>query len=1101
MSQLFVQSSQQIPLSDLATIVTKASFLWERLNTKQFAIAAGLLNEQKIDHRLERWCQVVAQGNWNTLQKRLEWEGLDFDTIRPQLGTVEFNAGQPLPKWAETLQKIIQTATEFQPELETFLPTDSENPIPFEDIFLPIIKVARLELRTRLEEHLPQLLLTETAYRNLERSLLQRLATFCTKTLHFEFSQARPFGQNLLNLLGLETESEKTKTHYNKFVNQLLQDGLMAFFCKYPVLGRLVATVVNFWVDFTAEFLQRLAEDKADIQQIFGEFGSEQPDYLGKVAEIKTSLSDPHKQGRTVILLTFESGLKLVYKPKDLGLEVSFNQFLDWCNQHSHLLDFKVIQVLNRNNYGWVEYVEHQACIDEAAAERFYQRAGMLLCVLYTLRGTDCHHENLIASGEHLVLIDTETLLHHEANLIENSPDMQGSEANAEQQLGNSVLRSGLLPRWDFSSDRRVAYDVSGLGSTDPQQAPQKVPRWGLVNTDEMHLGYEFITLPIQKNVPYIGEIGLSPNDYQAQIAAGFEQMYRFLMDNKDMLFQPKSPLTVMGKQQVRFVFRPTRVYSVILQKIWASDYLKDGIDYSIELERLSCAFLVAQEKPNAWHILSAELRAMEQLDIPFFTANAASDELSVSDDLSIPHYFKQPSYHHVLRQLQAMSKTDLARQIAIIQGSFHAKLAQTSSEESEQWDVESAPLLSSAQLIEEAGAIANALEKTAILDPDGSINWIGLNYVPEAERFRLQVLGSGLYDGRSGVALFLAALNKVAGEPRLRDLALRTLQPLRRQIQTFDLESQQRMSRLMGIGGGAGLGSLIYAFVKVRQFLNDETLLADAQALAEWMTPELIAADKKLDIMSGAAGAILGLLSLYEVTKDATVLEKAIACGQHLLSRQVSYKGAPKAWQTLGEQPLTGFSHGTAGISYALLRLYTVTQNQDYYEAALAGIEYERSVFCESQGNWPDFRSAEMNQPPGFPVRWCHGATGIGLGRLGSLGVIDSPEIEQEIEIALQTTQNYSLQDSDHLCCGNLGRIEVLLVGAQRCSRSDWHQIALQNAANVVAKAKQTGAYQMFTNLPSSVFHPSLFRGTAGIGYELLRLATDDLPSVLLWE
>jgi type 2 lantibiotic biosynthesis protein LanM len=639
------------------------------------------------------------------------------------------------------------------------------------------------------------------------------------------------------------------------------------------------------------------------------------------------------------------------------------------------------------------------------------------------------------------------------------------------------------------------------LGSTDPQQAPQKVPRWGLVNTDEMHLGYEFINLPIQKNVPYIGEIALSPNDYQAQIAAGFEQMYRFLMDNKDILLQPENPLTAMGKQQVRFVFRPTRVYSLILQKIWASDYLKDGIDYSIELERLSCAFLVAQEKPNAWPVLSAELQAMEQLDIPFFLGNAGSDELSVSDDLYIPHYFKQPSYHHVLKQLQAMDEIDLARQVAIIQGSFHAKLAQTSSEESEQWNVESAPLLSSAQLVEEARAIANALEKTAIIDPDGSVNWIGLSYVPEAERFRLQVLDSGLYDGRCGVALFLAALDKVAGEPRSRDLALRTLQLLRRQIQTFDLESQQRMARLMGIGGGAGLGSLIYALVKVSQFLGDETLLADAQALADWMTPELIAADKKLDIMSGAAGAILGLLSLHKVTKNTTVLEKAIACGQHLLSYQVSYKGAPKAWQTLGEQPLTGFSHGTAGISYALLQLYTATQNQDYYEAALAGIEYERSVFSESQANWPDFRSVELNQPPGFPVRWCHGAAGIGLGRLGSLGIIDFPEIEREIEIALQTTQNYSLQDSDHLCCGNLGRIEVLLVGAQRCSRSDWHQAALQNAANVVARAKQTGAYQMFTNLPSSVFHPSLFRGTAGIGYELLRLATDNLPSVLLWD
>jgi lantibiotic modifying enzyme len=70
-----------------------------------------------------------------------------------------------------------------------------------------------------------------------------------------------------------------------------------------------------------------LAEDKADIQQMFRQSNCEQPNSLGKVTEIQTSLSDPHKQGRTVILLTFESGLKLVYKPKNLGMEVGFNHF------------------------------------------------------------------------------------------------------------------------------------------------------------------------------------------------------------------------------------------------------------------------------------------------------------------------------------------------------------------------------------------------------------------------------------------------------------------------------------------------------------------------------------------------------------------------------------------------------------------------------------------------------------------------------------------------------------------------------------------------------------------------------------------------------
>ena len=439
--------------------------------------------------------------------------------------------------------------------------------------------------------------------------------------------------------------------------------------------------------------------------------------------------------------------------------------------------------------------------------------------------------------------------------------------------------------------------------------------------------------------------------------------------------------------------------------------------------------------------------------------------------------------------------------QIAIIQSSFHVKMAQTSSQD-KQWDVESLPLLNSQQLIEEARAIAGELETRAIPDADGSVNWIGLGYVSEAERFHLQVLSDNLYEGRCGVALFLAALCQVSGESRLGNLALQTLQSLRRQIQTLDPESQQRTARLTGIGGATGLGSMIYTFVKVSQFLGDKSLLQVAQALSAWMTPQLIAADKHLDIISGAAGAMLGLLSLHKVTGAAMVLEKAIACGQQLLTRQISHEGAPKAWQTFGETPLTGFSHGAAGISYALLRLYAVTQDRSYLEAALKGIEYERSVFSESHANWPDFRKMEQTGQPSFLTQWCHGATGIGLARLGSVGILKTPEIEREIEIALQTTQRYALQAIDHLCCGNLGRTEVLLVGAQRCSRPDWYQVAFQNATSVVARAKCTGAYQLFPNLPNSVFNPGFFQGTAGIGYQLLRLAQpEQLPSVLLWE
>jgi type 2 lantibiotic biosynthesis protein LanM len=1097
MSQISIGFPDHCTDADLASIVANASFLWERLDPNRFSTDNVQSNEPEINRRLNRWCQVAAQGNWNTLQKRLAWEDLDLNTVLPRMGTVQLAATEPLPEWGETLRQIFQTAKEFTPDLP---PIDRENPIPFEDVLLPMIGVARQQLLNSLgsrqlsADNLPLSMLSESAYQALERSLLQRLALLCTKTLDFEFSLIRPFGQNLLNLLGLKT-GKNNKIYYTQFVNQLLQDGLLSFFQKYPVLGRLVATAINFWVEFIAEFLQRLVKDRICIQRVFGLT-------VCKVSAIQASLSDPHKQGREVILLTFASGDKLVYKPKNLGLEAAFNQFLLWCNQHNQLLDFKVVQVLHRGDYGWVEYVEHLPCMDEAAALRFYQRAGMLLCVLYVLRGTDCHCENLIASGEHLVLIDVETLLHHEANLIENSPFIQEFETVAGRYLWDSVLRTGLLPRWDYSSDRRTAYDISGLGSADSQQTLIKVRCWQAINTDDMCQHYESITPPVEKNVPHLEEIALSANDYQVQIATGFEHMYRFLMANRMQLLALNNPLATMKELQVRFIFRATRIYGITLQDVSVPDSLKHGVDYSIELDRLSYAFLVAQDKPDAWPILSAELRAMEQSDIPFFIASAASDELIVARNQTIHHYFQQPSYQQMLRQLQALNEADLSLQLAIIQSSFYAKIAQTSSQESEQLQVEFFPLLNPEQLIEEASAIAIELEARAIPDPEGSVNWIGLTYMPESERFQLQVLNDSLYVGRCGVALFLAALDKVSGQSRFRYLSLQTLHSLRQQIQTFDPEAQQRAARLAGIGGAVGLGSIIYTFVKISYFLEDDTLLQDARALSDWITPELIATDKHLDIIGGAAGAILGLLSLYKVTAETKVLEKAIACGQHLLAHRVRHEGAPRAWKSFGERPLTGFSHGAAGISYALLQLYAVTLDCNYLEAALEGLEYERSVFSSSHANWPDFRSLGQTGQPNFPVQWCHGAAGVGLGRIGSFEILKTPEIEREIEIALQTTQHYPLQTIDYLCCGNLGRVEVLLVAAQRCSRPEWFQVALQNTTNVVAKARQSGGYQFFPNLPNSVFNPGFFAGIAGVGYQLLRLAhPTQFPSVLLWE
>ena len=67
--------------------------------------------------------------------------------------------------------------------------------------------------------------------------------------------------------------------------------------------------------------------------------------------------------------------------------------------------------------------------------------------------------------------------------------------------------------------------------------------------------------------------------------------------------------------------------------------------------------------------------------------------------------------------------------------------------------------------------------------------------------------------------------------------------------------------------------------------------------------------------------------------------------------------------------------------------------------------VAYERSVFAPEAGNWPAHRLAMAVEPAkSEPCAWWHGAAGIGLARLGGLPALDTAEIRQDIDMALQT-------------------------------------------------------------------------------------------------
>ncbi|MCC5609704.1 type 2 lantipeptide synthetase LanM family protein [Nostoc sp. CHAB 5834] len=1078
----------KVSQEDLIKIVQEASTLTERLGTR-FIPNKTPVDEKLISSRWEMWCQVVAQENPEKFAKRLAWDDRNSKAVGSVLGSVYINEAQKLPLWAETLQQALQT------DWETAYTSasrclDAGKPIPFEEVYLPFVYVARQKLVAQVGASWQQL--SQEVHIRLERQLLLQLVSFCTQSLELEFSLFKALKQPAFTFLWGKGLDINSKDQYQTFIKDFKTGKLLSFFQKYNVLARLVATAMDIWVEEKTEFLQRLALDLTTIRQTFQEDTSQ-------IVAIQLNLSDLHNRGRSVIALTFASGLKLIYKPRGLGLETAYFQLLAWCNQQFVLLPFKLVKVIDCKTHGWMEYVEHLPCEDEAAAHRYYQRAGMLLCLLYLLQGNDCHHENLIASGEQPVLIDLETLLQPVAEEIDlKVEEVGGAQYQANQQFYDSVLRTGLLPRWDFGVEGK-AEDISGLGGVGEVISVRR-QKWQNINTDGMTLEYELAIMPAQANTLFLNNVALSPNDYINELVTGFQQMYQFLSERQESLLATDSPIAVLAHQRVRFLFRNTQVYADVLNKALNQKFLRHGIERSIQLDVLSRAFLKADTKPSIWPLLAAELQALEQMDIPYFIADSSSDALRVND-LIIEKYFKEPSYERMISCLKQLNDTDLTQQIAIIRGSFYSQVASgitSAAPTSISLDLDATVPLTQEQMVQEAVKIAKELQQRAIQAADRSVTWIGMGYLPNAGRMQLQPLGDGLYDGVCGVALFLAAIAKITGHTEFRDLTLSALQDLRKTLQNIDANSQRKFTKQIGIGGATGLGSIVYTLVRVSQFLDEPELLDIASLAASLITQESITSDRSFDTIVGSAGAILGLLSLYQASSESTVLNQAEALGYHLLNNRTNSDSGFRAWATLEGKLATGFSHGAAGIAYALLRLYKTTQDPNFLEAAEEAIAYERSLFSPNAGNWQDVRE----EKPSFITSWCHGAPGIGLGRLGSLEILDTPEIRQEIAVALNTTQQFGLQNLDHLCCGNFGRMEVLLIGATKLLSSELRQTVQKQAATVVERAKQVGAFYLFPELPADVYNPSFFQGTAGIGYELLRLAyPESLPSALLWE
>jgi type 2 lantibiotic biosynthesis protein LanM len=936
---------------------------------------------------------------------------------------------------------------------------------------------ARLQLQARVErikqDHpvapFDKVRAVDILFANLPVRLLMMIA----KTMVLELHVARREG----TLKGATPEER-----FASFAERLSRkDIALDLLSEYPVLARRLVNCIENWISYSSEFLERLATDWNDIVTLFN-IGTG----CGFLVEAAAGAGDTHRHGRSVLIARFESGFQLVYKPRSIAVDERFQNFIRWANQKGADPQLRTLQVLNRETHGWVEFANTAGCRSHEEVVRFYERQGEYLAILYVLQATDFHFENLLACGEHPVLVDLEALFHPWLRDLDiKQPDIR----MVALAKGRSVLRVGLLPRRIWSHDEYIGMDLSGLGGA-PGQMSEDILQWVSEGTDEMAAVKQPFRMPGARNRPNIDGVEIDVRTYATQIIAGFTRMYDLLLSHRDELLHDDGPLSRFAEDEVRVVARATRGYGVLLSQTAHPDYLRDALDLDRLLDRL---WVGVEHNPHLLRLIKAERRDLSEGDVPIFTTCPVSSDLFTSDGEKIEKFFAKTGMALSRESIQGLSEEDRRRQVWFIRASLATLDLQednlTRSAYEPVWPTsnlsrkELAPLL-----IEEARRIGERLEELSLQDGTHA-TWIAFAYVKKT--WSLDALLEDLYAGSAGIILALAYLGSF-GFGRYTELARHALNTLRARL-------EDRGKHMRSIGAFDGWGGIIYLLSHLGALWQDAELISYAESIVDRL-PELIDKDESLDVIGGCAGCIGALLSLHHVAPSDKTLAAAIQCGDRLIAKAQPVEGGVgwfiKNIETV--KPITGFAHGAAGIAWALLVLAERTGNAKYRDTALQAIMYEHGQFFSAAGNWAENApgSEQPGQETGPSMAWCYGAPGIGLARVAAMKHFDNPKVCEDLNRAIRATMKQGPGLNHSLCHGDLGNRDFLLQASEATGNQELAEKVDELANQIIASMKK---YGWLCGVPLSVESPALMNGLAGICYGLLRMAAPNrVPSIL---
>ena len=844
------------------------------------------------------------------------------------------------------------------------------------------------------------------------------------------------------------SESRTGDEPQSEFIRRVTESGYQVLFERFPILARQLSRLLTTWIDATNLFLRRFQNDIAEIRRLVG---SE----CRLLTETKSGISDRHDNGRQVILMTFDDGAKALYKPKSVSISEVLVSIDQWLAERGFRPGWRVARVIAREQYGWEEFIQQSPCSSVEEVRSYYRSGGELLCLAYLLNAYDLWRDNLIAAGSRPVPIDTECFFHpgRGGNNDTGTPDRHAGTVGKP-----SVIETGLLPLWQLSASHLPA-DFSGLGTGIVDLSELKVTEWENVRSSDIRpVTKPMAAKPPSNTVLWQGE-AQEVRTYRADLIEGFSALYRTILDNNADFVQF---IEQFGAAETRFLYRPTQVYGLLLKSARSLQSLTSGTRQSAVFEALYRVPLRENAlTPHAKQLIDFEVESLLGLDIPRFHVRLDSRDLH-SVDFCVRDQLRGKPLDTVKERISAMGPEDLNFQLEVIRESLNRFPAQIERPLSRQ----------QAALI--ASSLADEIRRR--MNPESSTHlWEIPTFLPQdlgiAER-------QGVYLGDLGTLIFLAAAEKMLGFKCFPDTS---------HFSDQLTEFAPPASYPLGICNGRGAliyGCLLLGSLTGSDVWKELALSINAKAGA-------VSKINSLDITSGVAGYLLATTRLYQATQDAQARANAQTASAILADRFDPNSG----WQQPNGNSYLGFAHGLAGIVFALDQYGRASGDQKYQPLIQRALALESEQFADH--SWPH----ALQGPRRTFKSWCHGTAGILMTRAAA-GALDPGRFAVD-ELALLVERLSQRGQADHWCCGNFGIVEALSYIGQQANLPE----AKNKSSILLEETLERGLKGGFFRLQSSIgenfcFSPSLFRGTAGVGYSLLRFAhPGELPCILAFD